>query len=229
MKNMRKFLLMAVLVLGLFALPLAYAEDNGPAVPEHKTFCHKAGRKVCDIYSQLNLTDQQKKQLDESRNKYREQNKTLFNQIKEKGALIRQELQKDKLDMNKINQANSELKKIEGQLLDSRLQGMLETKKILTPEQFKKLMAEKEEGMSHNMMAKHGWMAERGISGIKGKGEMVAAQDGGVIVMKGNMLYKYDKDLNLTKEVELKKKEASENKDTVENAEPQGVQEEAGE
>ena len=226
MKDLRKFLLMAVLVSGLFALPFAHAEDNGPAVSQHKTFCHEAGGRVCDIYSQLNLTDQQKKQLDENRNKSKEQNKALFNQIKEKRALIRQELQKDKLDMDKINQANSELKKIEGQFLDFRLQGMLETRKILTPEQFKKLMAKKEEGMSRHMMAKHGCMAERHI---KGKGEMIAAQDGGVIVMKGNKLYKYDKDLNLTKEVKLKKKEASENKDTVENAKAQAAQEEAGE
>ena len=226
MKNTRKFLLMAVLVSGIFALSLAYAQDHGPAVSGPKTFCHKAGGKVCNIYSQLNLTDQQKKQLDESRNKYREQNKALFNQMREKRELIRQELQKDKLDMDKISKANSELKKIEDQLLDSRFQSMLETRKILTPEQFKKLMAEKEEGVSQHMMGKHGWMAERGI---KGKGEMATTQDGGVIVMRGNKLYKYDKDLNLTKEVKLKKKEALESKDTIENTVPQGTQEEAGE
>lgn len=226
MKNMRKFLLMVVLLSGLFVLPFAYAEDNGPATSEHKTFCHKAGEKVCDIYSKLNLTDQQKKQLDNSRNKYREQNKILFNQMKEKRELVRQELKKDKLDMNKINQANGELKKIQGQFIDSRLEGMLETKKILTPDQFNKLMAEKEEIMSDHMMGKRNWAAEHGI---KGKGEMAATQDGGVIVMKGNKLYKYDKDLNLTKEVRLNKKEELENKDTAENAQPQEAQEEAGE
>ena len=228
MKYMRKFLLLAVLVSGLFVLPLAYAEDNSPAVSEHKTYCHKSDGKVCDIYSQLNLTDQQNKQLDESRNKYREQDKALFKQMKENRALVCQELQKDKLDMNKINQANSQIKKIKGQLIDSRLQGILEIKKILTPEQFKKLMAEKKEWMSHrhHMMGKNGWMAERGI---KGKGEMVTTQDGGVIVMKGNKLVKYDKDLNLVKEIKLKKKGASENKDTAENAGSQGTQQEAGE
>ncbi len=206
MKNTKKFLLMAVLMSGLFVLPLAYAEDNGTAVSGHKTFCYKAGGKACNIYSQLNLTEQQTKQLDESRNKYREQNKALFNQIKEKRALVSQELQKDKLSMDKINQANSELKKIEGQLLDSKLQCMLETRKILTPYQFKKLMAEKEECVHHHRMAKHGRKIE---CKIKRKGEMATTQDGGVIVKEGNTLYKYDKDLNLTKEVTLNKKEAS--------------------
>ena len=226
MKKMGTFLLMAALISGLFVLPLAYAEDNGPAVSGNKTFCHKTGGKARDIYSQLNLTDQQKKQLDENRNKYREQNKALFNQIKEKRALVRQELQKDKLDMDKINQANSELKKIEGQLSDSMLQNMLETRKILTPEQFKKLMVEKEEGMSRRMMGKDRWMAKRDI---KNKGEMVATQDGSVIVMRGNRLYKFDKDLNLIKEIKLNKREAPENKDTAENAGSQGTQQEAGE
>ena len=110
--------------------------------------------------------------------------------------------------------------------MDSKLQGMIETKKILTAEQFKKLMTEKEEWMSHRMMGKRSLMSERHI---KGKGEMVATQDGGVIVMKGNKLYKYDKDLNLTKEIKLKKKEALANKDSVENTEPQGRQAETEE
>lgn len=36
------------------------------------------------------------------------------------------------------------------------------------------------------------------------KNTMIATQDGGVAVMTGNSLSKYDKDLNLIKEVELK-------------------------
>ena len=39
---------------------------------------------------------------------------------------------------------------------------------------------------------------------IMGKSGMVATQDGGVIVMVSNKLYKYDKDLNLVKEAEVK-------------------------
>lgn len=36
------------------------------------------------------------------------------------------------------------------------------------------------------------------------KKEMVATSDGGVIVMSGNKLFKYDRNLNLKKEVEIK-------------------------
>jgi hypothetical protein len=42
------------------------------------------------------------------------------------------------------------------------------------------------------------------MQGMMMKKEMVAASDGGVIVMVGNKLMKYDKDLDLKKEVELK-------------------------
>ena len=38
---------------------------------------------------------------------------------------------------------------------------------------------------------------------------MVASNDGGVIVMSANKLLKYDKNLNLVKEVELKKDSGS--------------------
>jgi hypothetical protein len=57
------------------------------------------------------------------------------------------------------------------------------------------------------MQGKHEKMGMMGIMGSMGmmmKKEMVATPDGGVIVMAGNKLLKYDKDLNLLKEVEIK-------------------------
>ncbi|PIW58181.1 MAG: hypothetical protein COW13_05455 [Candidatus Omnitrophica bacterium CG12_big_fil_rev_8_21_14_0_65_50_5] len=52
------------------------------------------------------------------------------------------------------------------------------------------------------MMGKDKGMME--MHGMMGKASMVATGDGGVIVLKGNKLYKYDTDLNLVKEAELK-------------------------
>ena len=90
------------------------------------------------FYKELNLTDEQKKALEENKNKNREQMKALFEGMREKRTLIRQELQKDQLDMGKINQTQNELKALQSQMLDNRLAGILEVRKILTPEQFKK-------------------------------------------------------------------------------------------
>lgn len=56
-------------------------------------------------------------------------------------------------------------------------------------------------GMKEGMMKKHpGLQMMKGMMG----GLMVATKDGGVIVMIGNRLLKYDRNLNLQKEVEIK-------------------------
>jgi predicted lipid-binding transport protein (Tim44 family) len=64
------------------------------------------------------------------------------------------------------------------------------------PEQMEGQMGQQQQMMGQGM--KGGMM--RGMM----SGQMVAASDGGVIVMMGNKLMKYDKDLNLKKEVEIK-------------------------
>lgn len=72
-------------------------------------------------------------------------------------------------------------------------------------------MAEK--GMkAHKAMMMGGDMKERmggefpkmGMMGMMMPKSMIATLDGGAIVLMGNKLLKYDKDLNLIKEVELK-------------------------
>ena len=44
----------------------------------------------------------------------------------------------------------------------------------------------------------------QGMTGMMAAKQMVAVKDGGVIVLTGNKLLKYDQDLNLIKEVEIK-------------------------
>lgn len=57
-----------------------------------------------------------------------------------------------------------------------------------------------DEQMMKKKMAGKGMMGH----GMMAKSGMVATPDGGVIVMAGNKLYKYDKNLNLVKEAEVK-------------------------
>ena len=64
---------------------------------------------------------------------------------------------------------------------------------------------ETEGSMKHHKDMKRG--GTKGMSGMMMKDmmgkEIVASGDGGVIVLVGNKLLKYDKDLNLVKEVRL--------------------------
>ncbi len=63
--------------------------------------------------------------------------------------------------------------------------------------------------MSGKDMMRHKGMSGQGMMGRDNMGKgmmsksMVATQDGGVVVMIGNRLYKYDQNLNLKKEAEI--------------------------
>ena len=73
-------------------------------------------------------------------------------------------------------------------------QGSDENKEPATQEAMKEKPVEKESMGGKMMMGMMGMMPK----------QMVATSDGGVIVLIGNKLLKYDKDLNLVKETELK-------------------------
>jgi hypothetical protein len=63
---------------------------------------------------------------------------------------------------------------------------------------------------------------------MMGGAQMVASGDGGVIIMVGNKLVKYDKDLNLVKDVEIKAVAEKMEKMREEMAEKEGAEEKEG-
>ena len=142
--NIKKCLLGCAVVAGFLATPLVYANDTGNAAPEHGgKSMHKWHE---EIYAQLNLTDDQKKQLEDNKQKNREQKKVLFGRMKSSREALRQEFMKPDLDMNKVNAIQAQIKTLLAQMSDNRLNSVLTVRKILTPEQFKKF---------HESMAKH--------------------------------------------------------------------------
>lgn len=111
-----------------------------------------------EIAKELNLTEEQKKALADNKAKNRETRQALRAEIKEKMDTMRVELQKAELNMERINQIQGEIKSIAGQLMDTRLQGILEARKILTPEQFKQFAEKLEKGKER--MSKEGRMSQ---------------------------------------------------------------------
>lgn len=74
------------------------------------------------------------------------------------------------------------------------------------PSEEKDLTTEKRMMMRKGMMGKekmHGKYSKMDMMAMMMKKSMVATSDGGVVVMAGNKLFKYDKNLNLIKEVEI--------------------------
>ena len=136
--NISMLFIAAALFISSSAL-YASSYDNGSQEEKVSPGKMEAGRR--ELYKDLNLSQEQKKLLWENRKSRREEMKSLFGQMKEKREAIRAELQKDELNIGKITQINNELKILGAQMLDRRLEGILEVRKILTPEQFKKFMA----------------------------------------------------------------------------------------
>jgi len=60
-------------------------------------------------------------------------------------------------------------------------------------------------GQGRGMTMMRGQMGDGGMCGMMlGRTQLLATNDGGVVVMLGNKLYKYDRELKLTREAELK-------------------------
>ncbi len=109
---------------------------------------------------QLNLTDDQKKQLKDIWHKQRETMKATFEQIKANREGLHKELLGPTTDMNKINALQAQWKTLQAQMADNRLNSTLEVKKILTPEQFGKYLEfqkYKFSGRSHRGERNSGW------------------------------------------------------------------------
>ena len=150
--NTKSVKIIALLIIAALALsaPALYADVvAGNSNQREKWSKGKMESKTQELYKDLNLTEEQKKMLDDNKSKHREQMKALFNDMDIHRTAIRQELQKETLDMGKITQLNNEMKKLQEQMLDQKLAGTLEVRKILSPDQFKKFMAKIEEHREH--------------------------------------------------------------------------------
>ena len=104
---------------------------------------------ISNMYKKLSLTPEQDKQLKDHRVRHRTQMETLYKEIKVKREQLGEELQKADFDMRKVQQVHDELKSLKARMEDNRLEGILEVRKILTPEQFSKFMKLKEERSSN--------------------------------------------------------------------------------
>ena len=145
MRDLKKVLVVGFFILGIFVLPAAYANEAAYSSDEHSGYAHRKhermGKKGEEIYNQLNLTQDQKKQLEANKQKHRENMEAVFEKMKSYKEDFNHELMKSTLDMNKINEIHSQFKTVQSQMSDDRLNSILEVRKILTPEQFSKFLS----------------------------------------------------------------------------------------
>ena len=115
MKLHSKKYICLLLICGLFLSPLyAYAKSRCNYFKADKTGKENKADLISDIYQELNLSSSQAEQLQHLRNTHREMATQFRTEIKAKKEELKEELQKQELDMKKINQLHAELKVIIG-------------------------------------------------------------------------------------------------------------------
>jgi len=110
-------------------------EEQGFDKKEH----HKEWQaKKAKMFEELGITEEQKQALKVHRESHRGEMNALREQIKEKRKAFRQALEDPNVDEGAITATNNEIKTLTNSLADNRLDGVLEVRKILTPQQFQK-------------------------------------------------------------------------------------------
>ena len=89
-----------------------------------------------EIYEKLQLTEDQKVKLEENREKYHIQLKKLKAEIAQLQKQLNWELKQKNLDRIKIDEMKYQLDRLQAQLSEYRLQGIMEVREILTPQQY---------------------------------------------------------------------------------------------
>lgn len=140
--KMRKII--TVLLVALLMAPLAssFAGECGyPAQFEedHEARRAKFAEKMDKLSEELNLTPEQRQQMKEHHQASREEMRSLREKMKENRKALAEELKKENPDRRNINRIASQMKEVQGEIIDQRIDNFLEMKKILTPEQYQKL------------------------------------------------------------------------------------------
>jgi protein CpxP len=106
-------------------------------------------QKIEEMHKKLGLSAEQAAQLREHRKAHKEESRALFDQIKTKKHAVKEELGKADFDEAKVRALSGEIKQIQNQLADNKLESILQVRRILTPEQFRQfsdLMRERLDG-----------------------------------------------------------------------------------
>ncbi|MCB9771616.1 MAG: Spy/CpxP family protein refolding chaperone [Candidatus Omnitrophica bacterium] len=133
---LKRLIVLSVLMMSLSVISVADANDD----LSFQSRRERREKNIQEVYNQLSLTDAQKQQLEQNKINNQGKKKDLYEKIRSYKEMLNQELMKIDLDMTKINNIQGSIKALQMQILDDRLNSILEVRKILTPEQFTKFI-----------------------------------------------------------------------------------------
>ena len=145
--------ILAVVIVTVMALSTAviYAEDMGDTTQDMT----KREAHYKKMTEDLKLTPQQKTALDKDREEFAAKSKDLKEKIRAARASLKEELDKPKADVARVNSLTADIKNMVGQQIQNRVDKVMTMKQILTPEQFSK-MKDSMKHRKHGNYNKHG-------------------------------------------------------------------------
>jgi len=142
---MKKILSLAVALLvttSLYAVPPQ--EKGDMPEPPHQHF-QKMGPDFEKIAKELNITDEQKAQMNEMMKVDMERKQELRKQVKEKMDAISDELMKENIDMNAVNAIAAEVQQLSADISRINIESKLKVRSVLSFEQYTKIEKNRKE------------------------------------------------------------------------------------
>ena len=160
MKSRIKYIaiLLAVVSLGYFT-PCVYAhpheegydkpghygpqEHQRPKPPWVDKLQNFKERIIGNLIEELEITPEQQKEIKASREQFKEKSKVVHEKLRDAMKELHEGLGEADVDKRKVRKTAVTINKLQGQLLDLRIDGILAVKEILTDEQYEQLQAKK--------------------------------------------------------------------------------------
>lgn len=132
---MRNRKALAVVILGMFVSShMAYAAGWGHGQGDAK---QRGWRKQkSDFVQNLNLTLEQQEKLRQHRQEQKEVRKGIHQALSEKKTILKDLLKDARFDEAQVRQVSSEISVLRNQLSNLRIDGLIYTRSVLTPEQY---------------------------------------------------------------------------------------------
>lgn len=134
-------ILIGIFVVSMFIAGSAFcdtcAHDKGEGREHFKD-------KMASIKKELNLTAEQDKLLTDAKSAHRAEMESLAQALKAKHEELKTALAKPGVTKESLEPIASQIKALQSQMVDRRIDGILNIKHILSPEQFQKMQSLKE-------------------------------------------------------------------------------------
>jgi Spy/CpxP family protein refolding chaperone len=146
---MKKILSLAVALLVTTSLYAVPPQDKGDMSEPPQMHHQKMGIDFAKIAKELNITDEQKDKLNEMMKEDMSRKKELRQVIRQKMEAIDEELLKENVDMNVINQLATEIQQTSADISKINIESKLKVRSVLSFEQYTKMEQNRKEMMKN--------------------------------------------------------------------------------